>query len=192
MLNMGKMVSFMLALMLGVLPHASWSADDLMASQWVDQAREWQLKDRDDLAAELWRKLLRADPKHPEALVKLGVIEARAGNLREAQELYARAIRLPKPPAELRQLSAAIGPAADILGKKAILLPKSEQRPNKPEPTKAAFAKMNAPPALALEKKAHMPLVNALPKADVKVNPARKAEADTLYLKFSNSLEISP
>ncbi len=57
------------------------AADDLETSQMVDQARQWQQKRRDDLAAEIWRKVLRFDPKHPEALAKLGAIEARAGNL---------------------------------------------------------------------------------------------------------------
>ena len=57
------------------------ASDDLETSQMVDQARHWQKKRRDDLAAELWRKVLRFDPKHPEALAKLGAIEARASNL---------------------------------------------------------------------------------------------------------------
>lgn len=57
------------------------ASDDLETSQMVDQARHWQKKRRDDLAAELWRKVLRFNPKHPEALAKLGAIEARASNL---------------------------------------------------------------------------------------------------------------
>ncbi len=57
------------------------ASDDLETSQMVDQARQWQQKRRDDLAAEIWRKVLRFDPKHPEALAKLGAIEASAGNL---------------------------------------------------------------------------------------------------------------
>ncbi|MBX9834543.1 MAG: hypothetical protein K2X65_00010, partial [Burkholderiaceae bacterium] len=51
-------------------------AEDLMTSQLADQARQWQEKGRDDLAADLWRKILRADPKHAEARAKLLQIEA--------------------------------------------------------------------------------------------------------------------
>lgn len=90
------------------LSHPARAADDLMASQMADEARTWQQKDRDDLAAELWRKLLRAAPAHPEALVKLGLIEARAGNLAQAGALLARARKLPRPPAGLDQLARAV------------------------------------------------------------------------------------
>lgn len=106
MQTMGKIA--VLAFLLVGVAHSAGSADDLIGSELVYQARQWQQKNRDDLAAELWRKLLRANPKHPEALVKLGVIEARAGNLREAQALYSRALQLDKPPVGLNQLSAAL------------------------------------------------------------------------------------
>lgn len=68
-------------LALATLVAAALAADDLETSQMVDQARQWQQKRRDELAAELWRKVLRFDPKHPEALAKLGAMAARAGNL---------------------------------------------------------------------------------------------------------------
>jgi hypothetical protein len=70
-----------LTLTLAALIAPALASDDLETSQMVDQARHWQKKRRDDLAAELWRKVLRFDPKHPEALAKLGAIEARASNL---------------------------------------------------------------------------------------------------------------
>ncbi len=186
------MVLLMLALALGALPPAAWSADDLMASQWVEQAREWQRKDRDDLAAEIWRKLLRAEPKHPEALVKLGLIEARAGNFRLAKELYARAGRLPKPPAGLRQLSAVISPTEVDVEKSAIPLPTSRVASSKPDPIKGVAAKGNPVSARTQEQKVPTPLVSSLPKKDAHQRPAERAEVDTLHLKFSDILEISP
>ena len=42
-------------------------ADDLFTSQLVDEARVWQNKNRNDLAADAWRKLLVMEPRHPEA-----------------------------------------------------------------------------------------------------------------------------
>ena len=190
-------------LALGALTQPSWSADDLMASQLVDQAREWQQKDRDDLAAELWRKLLRANPKHPEALVKLGAIEARAGNLKEAEELHKRAAGLAKPPAGLNQLSLAVGAAK---GRPAHLVPAlAKSEPSKPVPRKPAppnpvepaakttpdkrvAPKLDAPSPVASEQKTQT-LASTPPKADVSEKPAHKAEADTLNLKFSNSMD---
>jgi hypothetical protein len=70
-----------LALALASLVPTALAAADLETSQMVDQARQWQQKGRDDLAAESWRKLLRFDPKHPEALARLGAMEARTDNL---------------------------------------------------------------------------------------------------------------
>jgi len=79
MQNVKKLTCLIVGLAALVAP--ALAADDLETSQMVDQARHWQQKRRDDLAAEAWRKVLRFDPKHPEALAKLGAIEARAGNL---------------------------------------------------------------------------------------------------------------
>jgi hypothetical protein len=84
------------------------AADDLRTAEMADHARQWSQKGRDDLAAETWRKLLIVVPDHPEALVSLGLIEARAGRMREAQALLARARRVPASPARLKVLAAAI------------------------------------------------------------------------------------
>jgi cytochrome c-type biogenesis protein CcmH/NrfG len=97
-----------LTLVFALLGQAVMADDDLMSSQMVDQARQWQHKNRSDLAAELWRKLLLTAPRHPEALVKLGTIEARAGNVKEAEALYIRANQLATPPAGLKELYAVI------------------------------------------------------------------------------------
>ena len=101
-----------------------------MTSQLVDQARHWQYKDRDDLAADIWRSLLRTDPEHGEALVKLGLIEARNNNLNEAQRLLEYASRVRPRPAGLAALVAIL--EADPAGKKNTVLPSSKPTPSKP------------------------------------------------------------
>lgn len=97
-----------LILVFGSFIQTTWAAEDLMTSQLVDQARHWQQKNRDDISAEIWRSLLRADPEHGEALVKLGLIEARAGNRRDAQLLFERAKRVRPEPRGLHELTAML------------------------------------------------------------------------------------
>lgn len=60
-------------LLLVTLALPVWSADDLMTSYLVDQAHEWEQKDRPDMALDLWRKILQVSPNHQEALLKLGL-----------------------------------------------------------------------------------------------------------------------
>lgn len=107
MLTMKRLLSLLSLLI--VLSPTVWAIDDLMSRQMVDQARDWSQKGRDDLAASVWRRVLSVEPSHPEALVKLGLIEARAGNLKEAQALYQRASKLVPAPKGLKALSAALG-----------------------------------------------------------------------------------
>ena len=129
------------------LSQPACAADDLMASQMADEARQWQQKDRDDLAAPVWRKLLRAAPRHPEALVNLGLIEARAGNLAQASALLARARQLPRTPAGLPQLDSAVdrlakakAPPAPVVAAVPIdkTRPVATPAPAAPKPTKEA------------------------------------------------------
>ena len=102
MIHMKKLVCLLLGLGLGMAD--AWSADDAATRQLVAQAHYWQQNGRDDLASDAWKKLLRADASHPEGLVRLGLLEARAGHLAQAQELYQRATRLPSAPAGLAEL----------------------------------------------------------------------------------------
>ena len=90
----------------GGLP--AFGADDLATRQRVDEAQALQRKGRDDLASDVWRKLLILDPNQRDALVNLGLIEARAGHTDDAQALLARARRLAPPPRGLAQLEAAL------------------------------------------------------------------------------------
>ena len=108
----------------------AWAVEDLITSQLVDQARHWQHKDRDDLSADIWRSVLRADPEHGEALVKLGLIEARNNNRNDAQRLLENASRVRPRPAGLAALSAAL--ATDPARKATTVLPTAKPGPSKP------------------------------------------------------------
>jgi tetratricopeptide (TPR) repeat protein len=129
-----KKVAWLLPLLLP-LAQVAWSADDLVTSQLVDEARTWQQKDRDDLAADVLRKLLRINPGHPEAMVSLAGIEARAGNLREAEALYGRAARLSPVPRGLAGVQALIAEKKGVpLASKEVGSPKPGLVRPKPEP----------------------------------------------------------
>jgi tetratricopeptide (TPR) repeat protein len=113
------------------LSQPAWP-DDLISSQMADEARMWQQKDRDDLAATIWRKLLSTNPRHSEALVRLGMIEARSGNIAEAEALYARARRLSPSASGLTELGNVLE-AKKNAGKR-------ESRPAVPATTPAGQA----------------------------------------------------
>ena len=83
------------------------AVDDPVVQKLIEQARFWQQKNRPDLAADAWRKLLRTDPNHPLALVQLGTLEAQAGNIKEADDLYQRAKALKEVPVGLAELETA-------------------------------------------------------------------------------------
>lgn len=108
MQNMMKMKKLSLLLLALGSCSGTWAADDPVIQQLVEQAQYWQKKNRADLAADVWRKLLRANPRHPQALVQLGLIEAQAGHGKEAQDLYARANALATPPSGLGDLSSKL------------------------------------------------------------------------------------
>lgn len=198
-------ILILLVLAIGLVVPLARAGDDLMASQLVDQAREWQQKDRDDIAAELWRKLLRADPKHPEALVQLGVIEARAGNFKEAGALYDRASKLAKPPAGLSALALALGAAKGKPGNLApppkkpelakpeparVVPPKPSEPAEKTAPDKRIAPQVDDSPAVTPPKKAQTPAAINPPKAESNQNSNQKTEADTLNLKSSESINL--
>lgn len=110
---MNKLICLpLLAWMLSPMSMVAWAADDLMSSQLVDEARQWSVKGRDDLATNIWQKVLISDPQHGEALVNLGLILAKEGNLDTAQRLYSRASKLPKAPSGLSKLTAMLATAA--------------------------------------------------------------------------------
>lgn len=190
---MGKMAWLTLALAAFVQPVAA--ADDLISSQLVDQARHWQQKNRDDIAADLWRKLLRTSPGHPEALVKLGAIEARAGNIKEAEALYNRATQLAKPAIGLSELSTALRTAKGL--RPDLPTPPALQEQQKPGP-KNARTKRDEGPA---NKVVGPPATNPQPMATAKpaiagasTTSTTKGNVNTAVgdpkLKFSTSLDL--
>ncbi len=162
-----------------------WAADDLMSSQLVDQAHYWQQKNRDDMAGKVWRKLLRFDPRHPEALVKLGAIEARAGNFKEAEDLYLRAAKLPVPPPGLKELSAALsttqGPA-----KAAPLAPVRQEQRKAP----VAVVKPVVPADIPAPTKAPTKLPDT-PARSAQVNISSVPAGDPKLI-FSDSIDLAP
>lgn len=94
-----------LALCLMVFQVYGYCGDDLLTSQLVDEARSWQTKGRSDLASNAWRRILVTNPQHTEALASLGIIEAQAGRMEEAQSLYQRAKRTNKASPRLNRLA---------------------------------------------------------------------------------------
>lgn len=104
--KMTKLACLMLALTQGVTP--AWAAADKASQVLIEQATYWQQKNRDDLAGDAWRKLLRAEPDHPQALIQLAKIEMRAGNMVAAKSLYERAVKLVPPPAGLNELGSSL------------------------------------------------------------------------------------
>lgn len=148
-----KVVWFGLTLI--VLAFPSRSVDDLYTIQMVDQARQWQQKNRDDLAASLWRKLLIFDPKHPEALIKLGIIEARSGSVGLAEALLHRAMQLNPAPGRLQDLSDAIRVAKGTAPEIALPMPsKAVETPVKTSRAQPPTDKPTKPPTLELQKPA--------------------------------------
>lgn len=171
-----------------------------MSSQLVDQARYWEQRDRNDIAANLWRKLLRTDPEHPEALLKLGLIEARSGNIKEAKAIYNRATRLEKPPVGLNQLYVALG--AEQASLKNLYPSTAKLETAKPaktsieESVKIDINKRNEatsvhPAAISLKKNAATHL-SPIPPATRQINtkPGVSTGNSDLKLKFDSSIDI--
>lgn len=193
MQNMGKLAWLALLTMVSLVRPAA-AGDDLITSQWVDQARYWQQKNRDDIAADLWRKLLRTDPKHLEALIKLGTIEARAGNLSEAEALYNRATQLATPAAGLSELSRAITAAKGL--RKDLPPPSALPEPAQPGPEKTKTNRDKGPVTKVVSPPATQPPQKALAKPAKVADPTRRANEDSINtatdnpkLKFSTSLD---
>lgn len=109
-------------------------ADDLATRQRVDEALSLQRKGRDDLASDAWRKLLILDPDQRDALVNLGLIEARAGHTDEALALLARARRQSPRPRGIGQLEAALKGQEAALSPGKAATPIPDDTVNNPAP----------------------------------------------------------
>lgn len=186
MLNLKRTLG-LLGFLILVSP-AAWPIDDLMSRQMADQAREWSQKGRDDLAAPVWLRVLSVEPANPEALIRLGLIEARMGNLKEAQSLYQRASRLSPSPKGLKTLFQALNPTEEIVSTpKATLKAVPPETAKKETPVKTrekvqeSIAVSASAPAINRELKVRTaPKVNAPPKVNteskVPVEPKVRTE----------------
>ncbi len=187
-----------LTLAFASLVQSAYAADDLQSSQLVDQARRWQQKNRDDLAADLWHKLLIVDPKHPEALVKLGVIEVGAGNIAEAEALHNRAAQLTPRPAGLKELSTALDAAKD--GPKKLQPQAAPQAQPKLAGSVAKVAQVKPAASLPVNAVATLPRPRASAKSVTTAAGATRARPSTPsppaneapQLIFSDSLDLVP
>lgn len=65
---------------LALAPSIARAAEDLVLRQRIDEARQWERKGRDDLATDIWQRILVLDPQNKTAQAALGRIEARAGH----------------------------------------------------------------------------------------------------------------
>jgi tetratricopeptide (TPR) repeat protein len=134
-------ISCLLSCALCVPMSPAYAADDLAISQRTDEALMWQRKSRDDLAADIWRRILVLDPNHALALLNLGLIEARAGHPAEARALLLRAQRLKKPPMGLARLEAALADQPEGLPAPELAEPVVEARSTSPAASSSAEAR---------------------------------------------------
>ncbi|WP_024870000.1 cellulose biosynthesis protein BcsC [Pseudoxanthomonas suwonensis] len=77
--------------------------------QLVNQGNYWLDQGREDLAADAWRKLLAADPKQPDALLGLGLIDLNQGRRDEAQRRLQQLQAAHPDAPQTARLRAALG-----------------------------------------------------------------------------------
>ncbi len=77
-------------LAVSLLAGAAGSDEPTPVERLTRAARYWQSRDRDDLALQAWRQVLKLDGRSPEALAAVGADHARAGRLEAAREVLAR------------------------------------------------------------------------------------------------------
>ena len=88
--------------------------------QLLENVRYWQARGRPDKAAEAWRKVLKSDPTHAEALAELCLFAARAGRADDAKGYLERLRKAHPGHARIAGLEQALGLGArydDLLAK---------------------------------------------------------------------------
>ncbi|UYB51667.1 cellulose synthase subunit BcsC-related outer membrane protein [Xanthomonas sp. AM6] len=83
--------------------------------QLVSQGNYWHDQGRDDLAADTWRKLLRADPNQPDALLGLAQIDLAQGRQGEARKRLQQLQKAHPQAPQTQRLSQAIGGTGESL-----------------------------------------------------------------------------
>lgn len=142
------------------LPSGSSSATLIQAL--LEKARYWKARNRMDFASSTWERVLRSDPKQPEALAGLGLYQASMGRFDSARD-YLNKLKLASPgyPA-IGELERAISPAV-----------------HKPAP--AAEAAAVADPALAARSSLHSQYVALLNQGAQARKQKRPGEAQTHF-----------
>lgn len=109
-----KLTPLCLAGLLDLCVLAPAQAEDAATRQLITQGNYWHDQGRDDLAADVWRKLLAVDPAQPDALLGLGMIDLAQGRAASArQRLQLLQARHPDSPQARRlQLAVAGGSAS--------------------------------------------------------------------------------
>jgi hypothetical protein len=166
-----------------LLVQPAWvsAGDDLMTSQIVDEARTWQHRGREDLAADAWQRLLVTNPQHGEALVSLGLIMAKSGELTQAKALYARARRAKVPSSAMSKLASAVGEVNDDALVSAVQSKKSAAQKSKKTSTEKSNEKSVAktivsPPSA---KRENASSAAAAEPVVVKITPLPSPQIDT-------------
>ena len=93
-------------------------AQDAANAQLVSQGNYWHDQGRDDLASDTWKKLLRIDPRQPDALLGLGRIALAQGRQGEARSLLEQLQASHPGSAQARALHQVLsgGPSDDRAG----------------------------------------------------------------------------
>ncbi len=139
-----------LLLALGAVAGLSLAARDAAAQSpptaielLLRNARYWQARGREDKAVETMEKVLRSDPKAPEALATMVSFHARAGRIDKAREFLARLREAKGDPGEIPALERAIvvGKEFDNLLTEARALSKA----GKPDEAVAVYRKIFGP-----------------------------------------------
>jgi len=74
----------------------------------LEEAHFWEQRGRDDNAADKWNKLLKLDPDNVDALVALGMYEARGGHPEQAKIYLEKLKQLKATQAQIRPVDEAI------------------------------------------------------------------------------------
>jgi hypothetical protein len=180
-MNMNRICCYLAVLLMQ--PVWASARDDLMTSQIVDEARTWQQKGRDDLAADAWHRLLVTTPQHGEALVSLGLIMAKSGDMAQAKALYARASRAKVLSAAMSKLASAVGDSGNDQPVSAVYANKSAAPKNKNPKTGKSSEKILVKPIFSpppAKQESVRPILAAEPAAaTVKVTPLPPPQIDT-------------
>ncbi len=186
-----KLRTCMLAL-LAPLVMPVWSADDLMTQYFVDQAHEWEQKDRPDLALEIWQKVLLGTPNHPEALRKLRPTTGK-NKPPPALDLPPQPVVIKSRPAgepkastvqtqTTRPATKALAPKLAKVKTEAVAPAPVSTPTQTPDATSKQTPVTMPEPAIAADQPAH----TAIP------HPVVLPKLERLKLKPSDTLELSP